>query len=107
MATTPTQLTLRELRRQGYGPVVVVEHWNSFTKRREDLLGMFDILAFKKGETLAVQTTSYANVSARVKKIAEHENIGAVREAGWTVLVHGWSQKKNSHWELKRVVDLS
>lgn len=109
MTTTPaTKLTLKHLRDQGYDPVVVVEHWNSFARIREDLFGFVDVLALKGDETLAVQTTSLANVSTRIKKIADSPHVAAVREAGWTIRVHGWAQDaKSRRWILKRDVDVS
>lgn len=103
---TPTQLTLRHLRADGW-TAEVVEKWNPHARIRQDLFGLVDVIAVRPNETLAVQTTSASNVSARVKKIAEHPNIGAIREAGWTVLVHGWGKNKSGRWELKREVDVS
>ena len=35
-----------------------------------------------------MQSTSYTNVSARVTKIAEHDNVGRVRKAGIRIVVH-------------------
>lgn len=103
---SPTHLSLRYLRGEGYEPFVV-EHYNSHMRRRVDLLGFIDILAFKGAEVLAVQTTSLNNVPSRVTKITEHEHVGLAREAGWTVHVHGWAKDKAGHWQLKRCVDLS
>lgn len=104
MATSPTQLSKRHLEAQGY-KVWITEHWNSFARIRQDLFGFIDLLALRGDETLAVQTTSYSNVSARVRKIADHENVSAVRDAGWSISVHGW-HKVGSRWQV-RVVDLS
>ena len=44
MATSPTQLSLKKLREEGY-TVAVVEHWNSFARIRQDLFGFIDLLA--------------------------------------------------------------
>ena len=104
---SPTQLSLRWLRERGY-TAAVVEHYSSFDRKRHDLFGFIDILALKGAETVAVQTTTAHNVNARIKKIADSPNIAAVREAGWTVLVQGWSQKRpRARWELTRNEDLS
>lgn len=85
----------------------IVEKFNSFTKTRKDLWGIIDILAIRRDEVLGVQTTSWANVSARVKKITDSEHIGAIREAGIRVVVHGWKKNpKTNRWEV-REVDLS
>lgn len=103
--SSPTQRTLAKLRKEGW-TVAVVEHWNPHARIRQDLFGVVDILALKDGETLAVQATSRGNISSRVKKIAEHENTPAIREAGWRFEVWGWGKMANGRWEV-RVVDVS
>ena len=102
MALSPTQLTLRKLRADGGYDVAVVEHWNHYAKCRQDLFGVIDILAVGKGETVAVQCTSYSNVSARVRKIADAEALPGMRSAGWRILVHGW-HKKAGKWVVREV----
>lgn len=103
---SPTQRSLEKLRSEGY-TVAVVERYNSFTKRRHDLFGFIDVLAIRGGETLAVQTTSASNMSARAAKIAEADTTSAVRAAGWRIVVHGWIKRnpksKRSYWECKEV----
>lgn len=104
--SSPTQRTLKKLRDEGY-TAAVVERRNPGAFITHDLFGFIDILAIRGDETLAVQTTTGPNVAARVKKITGHENLAAVRAAGWTIHVHGWRKKKaNGRWEC-RVVDLS
>jgi hypothetical protein len=105
MANSPTQLSLKKLRQEGY-TVAVVEHYNYFAKIRQDLFGFIDLLALKDKEVLAVQTTTASNMSARAKKIGEHENVGAVRKAGWTIHIHGWHQDDKRKWHCK-VKDVS
>lgn len=108
---SPTQLSLAALRAQGYA-CWIVEHWNSYTRRREDLFNAWDILAVGNGETLAVQTTSASNVSARVRKIADNPYTPELRKAGWNLEVHGWRKRpvkrgaKALRW-VQRVVDVS
>jgi hypothetical protein len=92
------------LRKEGY-TCEVVERWNAFTRTRKDLFGFIDILAIRANETLAVQTTSKGNISARAKKIADHENVGFVRDANWSIHIHGW-EKVGNRWQVK-VVDVS
>lgn len=107
MTMTPTQLTVRHLRAEGWPLVEVVEHWNAFDRRRHDLFGFVDVLAVGPAGVLAVQTTSATNVASRIRKIADSPTVGAVREAGINIHVHGWRQKKKgARWEL-RVVDVS
>ncbi len=104
MATSPTQRSLKLLREQGW-TAEVVERWIPGANIRKDLFGFVDILAISGNETLAVQCTSYANVSSRVKKIAESDLVGIVRDAGWEIQVHGWRKPKH-RWEV-RIVDIS
>jgi hypothetical protein len=104
MPMSPTQLTLRELKKMGYFPAVV-EHWNPFARIRQDLFGFIDVIGVKRDETIAVQATSLSNMSARVKKLTNHDNIGYVREANWRIEVWGFYKEKNK-WKFRRV-DLS
>jgi hypothetical protein len=71
-----------------------------------DLFGLFDILAIREGETVAVQTTSGSNVAARIRKIGDSEHTPAIRAANWRILVHGWSKGANGRYRL-REIDLS
>ena len=105
MATSPTQLSLRLMREQGY-TAAIVEYWGAFDRKRHDLFGFIDILCLRGEDVVAIQTTSASNVSARVKKITEHENVGVVRKANWRIVVHGWA-KVGNRWNLTRCVDLS
>jgi hypothetical protein len=101
MATSPTQLSLKMMREQGYY-AEVVERYNSFTRKRNDLCGFIDILCLMPGEVVGVQTTSYSNLSARIKKIREHENFVKVQDSGIIIIVHGWA-KRNNRWHVKGV----
>lgn len=101
---SPTQLTLRELRRQGY-TAQVTERWNPHAGVRQDLFGVVDVLGVAPGETIGVQACAYKDVSKRADKIAAAEKIGAVREAGWTIQVWGW-RKVKGRWRLA-VLDVS
>ena len=105
---SPTQLTIRKLKSEGFETVQVVEVWiPSFGNRafgnRRDLFGAWDILAVKDGETTAIQVTSKSNISARVKKISENEHVGNLRDANWKMLVHGWFKNKSNRWECKEI----
>lgn len=105
MASSPTSRSKAHMESLGYR-VAIVEHWNSFTRRRQDLFGIIDLLGVGETGTLAVQATSGTNVSSRVKKIGESEAIGDIRKAGWAVQVWGWTKGKNGRYTL-RVVDVS
>ena len=99
---SPTERTLKELRKRGY-LAAVVERWNAFAKIRQDLFGLVDIIALRDGETLAVQTTSGSNVSDRVRKIGDSDKIGTIRKAGWRVVVWGWSRNAAGKYVLREV----
>jgi len=102
MKQSPTARSLAHLRKTCQ-LVQVVERWNAFTKTRHDLFGIIDILAIRDGDTVAVQATSWNNVSARVKKMAESESIEHLRKAEWTLLIHGWRKNKQGKYELKEI----
>jgi hypothetical protein len=101
---TPTQRSLKYLREQGY-TVAITERWNPFARIRQDLFGFVDLLAIRKGETLAVQTTS-TGVSERIKKIQDSEYLPKIRDAGWMIHVHGWRKNAKGRYVL-RVEDIS
>lgn len=101
MSGSPTQRSLALLRERGYR-AAVTERWNAFAKIRQDLFGIVDVLAIGNGETVAVQCTSYANVSSRVQKIADAEATPDMRKAGWKILVHGWHKVKG-RWQVREV----
>jgi len=101
---TPTQRSLQYLREQGY-LCEVVEHWNPFAKVRKDLWGWCDILAIRRNEVLAVQVTA-SGVAERIKKILASDTVGAVREAGIRIEVHG--HRKNAAGKyVMRIEDIS
>ena len=101
---SPTQRSLALLREQGYKPWIV-EHWNHFARKRQDLYGCIDILAIGNGETIAIQTTSRSNVAARHKKIVENEYYLEMVRSGWKVQVHGWGKLKDG-WQVK-IIELN
>jgi hypothetical protein len=100
--SSPTQRSLAYLREQGY-LCAIVEKWNPHAKLRQDLFGIIDVLAVKDGETVGVQTTSGGNVAARVQKIADCSHVGALRRAGWRLVVHGWRKGANGRYTLREV----
>ena len=94
------QRTVALLGGQGY-KCDLVESYNFFTKRKKDLFGIFDILAVGNGETIGVQITSKANMSARIKKIQESEYIVELIRSGWRVVVIGWFKNPNNRYDYK------
>lgn len=93
---TPLQRSMDLLRDRGY-QVAKVEYYNAAMKRRQDLFGVWDLLAVRPGETLAVQVTTTEHLSHRERKIAETTTVPMCREAGWSLHLHGW-HKENNRW---------
>jgi hypothetical protein len=103
-STSPTQRTLAEMRKRGF-LCAVVEKWNPHARIRQDLFGFIDILCVGNREIVGVQACNGNNgdVAERIRKIADHDNVGAVREAGIRILVHGWAKRANGRYELREV----
>jgi hypothetical protein len=97
---TPSARSMALLRNDGW-LVDSVEHWNSYARVRQDLFGFLDLIAVKDNVTLGVQSTTYANISARVKKVLENPAFVTLKKAGWIIEVHGW-KKNNGKWICKR-----
>lgn len=100
MAASPTQRSMEYLRAHGY-LVAVVEKYNYHAKVTQDLFGVIDILAIRKDETLAIQTTSGSNLASRRKKVLSHENLPLIQAAGWQIKLHGWRKNAKAKWVLR------
>lgn len=104
MSTSPTQLTLKKLRGEGW-TCAIVEHWNSFAKIRQDLFGFGDILCIDGNSTGIVQCTTKSNMGARIKKIA-----GIPESRLWLSLgAHRWLEvwgwfKNKGRWEVEQEI---
>lgn len=98
-----TALSIDYLYAQECQLVQKVETWNAFARKKNDLFQCWDVLAIKDEETIAVQVTSRANVSARLRKIAEADSTPHLRRAGWTLLVHGWDKGPDGKWRVREV----
>lgn len=106
MKRSPSALTAELLGKDGW-LVWTVERWIPGACIRVDLFGILDQIAIRDGEVMGLQPTSWANVPARVKKIAEAEHIAQVRKLGWKLLVYGWKwDAKAKEWK-HRIVDVS
>lgn len=114
---SPTARSLAYLKKQGW-TVDVVERWIPGANVRRDLYGFGDLLALRlreikqpgmapwdHPEILIVQTTSYSNMSARIRKITDSEHIALVRKCGIMVWVMGW-RKVGRRWQVE-VEDMS
>jgi hypothetical protein len=115
--TSPTQRTLKFLRRKGCELVAVTEKWNPYMNGgrggRQDLFGIIDVLALKDGQVIAVQATA-SGVSERITKMVEatFKNpeteteclvLPALFKANIKVYVHGWRRGAKGKWTLREV----
>lgn len=100
--SSPAQRSLALVRTEGY-VAEVTERWNHWARIRQDLFGFIDLLAMRPTRGfLGVQTTSWANTSARIKKIASEPLAGIFLASGGSIQVHGWRKnKKTKRWECK------
>jgi hypothetical protein len=94
------QRTVALFTERGYS-CTVVESYNSFTKRKKDLFGIFDVLAVGNQETVGIQITSKSNMAARMRKIQESEYLPEIIRSGWRVVVIGWFKKPNGRYDCK------
>lgn len=91
---TPNARTRQYYRDQGY-IAEIVEHHSPFPKpwgKKHDLLGIFDILLLKPGETWGVQATVNGEVPRRVDKIRRSPEYPRWLAMGARVLVIGWAK---------------
>ena len=100
------------MRELGY-TCAIVEHWNHYTQRRNDLFGFGDLLAVGNGSIVLIQVTSGSNTAARITKIKTEcrDNAIAWLQAGGLIEIHGWrqlvkrnkdgSKAKQKRWEVK------
>jgi hypothetical protein len=105
--SSPTQRSLAKLRAEGW-LVAITEHWNQYARVRQDLFGFIDLLAVRGNETLAVQTTSGSNVSARLEKIRATQAASLWLESPTRkIVIHGWrkvgERGKRKLWECREV----
>lgn len=106
MARVPaTQLSLEYL--TGHGCRCAIVERSIASKPfpvKQDMFGLFDIVSVslspveKVDRVSFIQTTSYANLSSRRKKLeAEQELLSALIDAGIRIYLHGWEKTGGSY----------
>lgn len=105
---SPCQRTLKKMRADGW-LCAITEHWNPWSKTRNDLFGFIDVLCIKGDQMLAVQTTSASNMAARETKIRASQAASVWLESPTRLIViHGWSQKgprgERKTWQCREIV---
>lgn len=103
---SPTELTLKLLRKQGKIPWIV-EKWNPFAHIRQDAYGFIDILAIGTGAIEAWQSTDDSHLAEHVTKCLSlklitkkgkivngpRANVEAWLRSGGKLFLIGWSEK--------------
>lgn len=76
------------------------EHWNAFCKRRMDLFGFADAIAFLPGslDVVLIQITTWTNASSRRNKIKASEIAMAWMNGGRKIHLVTW-EKNGRRWE--------
>jgi len=102
MASKPLQRSLDLLRQSGY-TADVAERYNSFCRRRFDLWGFADIVAFGAGwpGVLAVQacrgsTSGGGDVATHITKIMATPGLAEFLECGNRFEIFAWSQRQKN-----------
>ena len=85
--------TLKTLRDDSY-ICDIVERYNPFTKRRNDLFGFIDLIAIKENEIIGVQCCSGSSHAAHKKKILASEYFPLWLNAGGKVQLRSWRKVK-------------
>ena len=102
---SPTQRTRDWLKKRGITSQIV-ERWNVFARKKQDLLGFGDILAVSS-RIVAIQVTSGDHVAHRISKIYAEPRAREWLSAGGLIEVHGWrkcgARGKRKVWSLRRV----
>jgi hypothetical protein len=100
---SPTVLSLRELRAQGWR-VAVCERWIARLGIKQDVWGFADLLCVhpKARRFLLVQTTTISHLAARIAKAKAKDELRDWLTAGGFFECHGWTKIAGS-WRCKRV----
>ena len=99
-AQTTGARTLKLLRDRGW-MAAMVERWNPYVKIRQDLFGLFDIIALGPRDVVpgfgrniwGVQCTSNDSVAKHIEKMRRSPNYSEWLNRGGRILVVGWAKK--------------
>jgi hypothetical protein len=82
----------------------IVEYWLPYVRVRRDLWHFADVLAVhpRDRQFLLVQSTTAANVAARLAKAKARPELAAWLKAGGLFEVHGW-RRVGHRWGVRRV----
>lgn len=103
MATSPTTLTLKFLRAQGF-LCQKVEYWNAFAHRRVDLYGIADICACcVDSGILLVQACAATDHAKRRAKCLNSDTLPQWLRAGGRFQVISWAKRKEMRHHTRKV----
>lgn len=102
MAISLVKKTFEALEKQGCFPAVT-ETFNFFSKRKNDLYTIFDLVAIDPNTTgiTGYQVTSRTNISTRRHKIKESSIYQPWLAAGNKIYVYGWFKNASKRWDVK------
>ena len=91
---TPTSRTLAVLRSEAW-TVAIVEHWNPYAKIRQDLFGLFDLIALKVGEpgVLGVQCCAGSGHAAHRDKMQASPILPIWWQTGNHAVIYSWAKQ--------------
>jgi len=81
--------------------VTMVETYNAFSGRKQDLFGIFDFLAIGNGHTVGVQVTSDSAKANRRSKIEASPHYHEWKATGNKVLLLTYGKNKRGHWKAR------
>lgn len=85
-------------RERGYS-FEIVEHYNAFAGRKNDLFGFIDALAVGPEGIVGVQMTSKSNMAARMTKAKAAPAYKNWLASGARFVVMGWEKNKSGRYE--------
>ncbi len=102
--SSPTQRSLKELRRLDF-TAAVVEKWNMHARIRQDFAGFADLIAFKPiWGIVAIQACAASGQSKRVAKVKAEPRAKTWLEAGGKIYVWAWGKRgprgKRKTWQV-------
>lgn len=93
--------TMKLIRDEGFF-IGKVEHYNSFSRKKQDLFGIIDYVAMGNGMIVGVQSTSYSSKSAHRMAILESSVLPVWLRSGGKFILVCW--KKNAIKKSKKAL---
>lgn len=107
MATLSLQRSKKLLEQQGF-KVAIVERWNQWAHKRQDLYGLADLIAVKgdRSGTTYVQACG-EDCQAHIEKMTENTVLPDILKAGNPVFLWAWRLREHEGtkptWQLREI----